>query len=847
MAPQYVFAGFARAAYCFEISIMNQIAQPPRARYPAILLALMLGCGGGANAAEANGTKVFQQEIQPLLAKYCYDCHGDGMNKGSLSLDRFKSDADLLSSHDLWLHVLKNLRANLMPPDKKPRPTDTERERIEQWIKTDVFQIDPKNPDPGRVTVRRLNRIEYRNTIQDLMGIDFNAEVEFPPDDSGFGFDNVGDALTLSPLHLEKFITAASEIVSRAVPTVSRVIKTNILSGADFDSASGPATGERMSFYKEATVSSKFTAKQPGRYRITVETGVRGNFDFDPGRCRVVFQIDDQEHFAEEYGWGESRKSDNPRVEHRYEVKWQPGEHVLSFALTPLVSTDKKVNSLDLRVTSVQIEGPLDREHWVKPYNYERFFPRDFPPETGTERAAYAREILQRFVTRAFRRPVDDRMLTRLVDLAQAAYGEPGQTFEAGVARAMVGVLASPRFLFRTEGPGLKRPGETYPLVDEYALASRLSYFFWSTMPDDELLRLAERGALRENLPAQVSRLLADRRSEALVRHFTGQWLQARDVESVSINARVVLGINMSRYPNGQRVEFDGELRRSMRGETEAVFAHIMREDRSVLELLDSDYTFLNSRLARHYGIEGVTGSEMRKVTLPKDSPRGGLLTQGTMLTVTSNPTRTSPVKRGLYILDNILGTPTPPPPPNVPDLEESKKDITDHEPTVRELMELHRSKPLCHSCHSRMDPLGMALENFNALGTWRDKEGEAPIDASGKLITGEPFKDVRDLKVTLKEKHRLDFYRCLTEKLMIYALGRGLEYYDTQAMDQIVARLDQHDGHFSHLLLGIIESAPFQKQREAAKIASASPTGNPAETKLQSAPGSAIVQGKTP
>jgi len=275
-----------------------------------------------------------------------------------------------------------------------------------------------------------------------------------------------------------------------------------------------------------------------------------------------------------------------------------------------------------------------------------------------------------------------------------------------------------------------------------------------------------------------------------------------------------------------------------------------MREDRSVLELLDCDYAFLNSRLAKQYGVGGVSGGEIRKVTLPKDSPRGGLLTQGTMLTVTSNPTRTSPVKRGHYILDNILGTPAPPAPPSVPDLEESRKEFKDREPTVRELMEIHRRKPLCSSCHSRMDPLGMALENFNALGIWREKEGDQPIDASGKLITGEAFTDIRDLKVTLKEKHRLDFYRCLTEKLLTYALGRGLEYYDTQTLDQIVDRLDKDEGRCSNLLLGIIESAPFQKQREPGRVTSAAPAKSyktAAETELQPAAASATLHAKTP
>jgi hypothetical protein len=422
----------------------------------------------------------------------------------------------------------------------------------------------------------------------------------------------------------------------------------------------------------------------------------------------------------------------------------------------------------------------------------------------------------------------------------------------------MIPLLASPKFLFRVEQVDPATARQKYPLIDEYALASRLSYFLWSTMPDDELLALADRHELRKHLDAQVRRMVNDQRSRALVENFVGQWLQVRDLDGININEQVVLARDrgedrererriqrfreLNAIPQDKRtpeqtselqqmieqrrrraqskdnVELNDELRRAMRDETQMDFDYVMRQDRSVLELVSSDYTFLNERLARHYGITNVVGHEMRRVELPADSPRGGVLTDGSILIVTSNPTRTSPVKRGLFILDNILGMPPPPPPANVPPLEASEKEFSDHQPTLRETLEMHRSKPLCSSCHNRMDPLGLALENFNALGMWRDSERGAAIDAAGKLISGETFQDIREVKQAIVNRHRLDFYRCLTEKLMTFAIGRGTEYYDTETVDRVVDRLDKQDGHFSALLMGLIESAPFQRTRNPAQ-----------------------------
>jgi mono/diheme cytochrome c family protein len=666
------------------------------------------------------GAAPFRREVAPLLAKYCSDCHGQGTATADVAFDQFTSDAQLLESRGLWWKALKQLRADLMPPQGEARPSSDEIRRIESWIKSAVFQIDPQNPDPGRVTVRRLNRVEYRNTIRDLLGVEYDTSGEFPADDTGYGFDNIGDVLTISPLLLEKYIAAAEAIV-----------------------------------------------KQADEKRL--------------------------------YGVGIAA------------TQQEAGE-------TPVL--------------------PKEAGGTPRPQIANRQF---------------AIDVLTSFAARALRRPPDAETVERLVRLAENIAGEPGRDLKDGIKRAITAILASPRFLFREEAIEPAPPG-MHPLIDEWSLASRLSYFLWSTMPDEELFRLANEHKLRENLPAQVQRMLADSRSKELIRQFTGQWLQARDIDSVDINAFAVIAGDRPADPELERrrarlrelrsrpfesltpeekadvdaareafragrervrqFELNGDLRRAMRSETEMLFAHILREDRSLLDLLECNYAFLNERLARHYGIEGVQGNDMRLVQLPAESPRGGILTQGTVLAVTSNPDRTSPVKRGLFILDNVLGTPSPPPPPNVPPLEDAAKRIAGRSPTLREQLELHRSEALCSSCHNRLDPLGLALEDFNALGMLRESRPERVIDTSGRLLTGESFRDIRELKHILATTRRLDFYRCLTEKLLIYALGRGLDYYDVFTVDQLVDRLNAEKGRASILISGIIESVPFQRRR---------------------------------
>jgi mono/diheme cytochrome c family protein len=834
---------------------------PSRAAWiaPALLLLAPLAPATAKAGDDAGAIDRFRETVEPILIDHCYGCHAGGIDKGGVAFDAFDSDEAVLADRELWAKALKNVRAGLMPPAGKPRPSAEEVATLADWVKRGALGLDPADPDPGRVTLRRLNRAEYAHTIRDLMGVEFLADVEFPPDDTGYGFDNIGDVLNVSPLLLEKYMQAAESIVAEAVPTVSRVVQTRTLRGRDFrpEDDGDDRRGDRLDFYKPAAVAAEVSVDREADYRLVVELEVDGDFNFDPGRCRVAFAADGAELLAEEFKWYDGKK-----FRYEFPLDWSPGEHRLALTLEPLTPVAQKKQKLDLRILAAKVEGPLAREHWVRPENFERFFHAD-DPGTPDGRRAYARDVLRRFATRAFRRPVDDRTVERLADIAEEIYSEPGRTVEEGIARAMVAVLASPRFLFRVEEVAPGEDGKPFPLIDEYALASRLSYFLWSTMPDDELFDLASRGELRANLKAQVDRMLADERADRFVENFTGQWLQARDLGSVPIDERVVLARdagedrelqkemeafrafieerNKDRRENRDAspedaqerrrrfredfklvfkppaVSLDGDLRRAMRRETELFFAEVVREDRSLLDLLDSDFTYANEKLAKLYGIPGVTGAEMRRVTLPEDSPRGGLLTQGTVLVVTSNPTRTSPVKRGLFLLDNFLGTPPPPPPPDIPQLESSEAEFQGREPTLREVLELHRSKTLCASCHARMDPLGLALEDFNAMGMFREAERGQPLDTAGRLITGEEFAGVGDLKRILREERREDFYRCLTEKLMTYALGRGPEPTDIETVDGIVDRLGREGGRSSALLMGVIESAPFQKRRAAA------------------------------
>jgi len=782
----------------------------------AALLCAVAGCVGrtksagqaaparpGPDAALAQ----FQRRILPILQAHCYDCHGDGESRANVAFDTLKTEAQILHNPELWLKVLKNTRAGLMPPPPKhARLPAAEQQTLDQWIEFAAFGVDPQRLDPGRVTLRRLNRSEYRNTIRDLMGVDYDTDVAFPADDVGYGFDTIGEVQSLSPMRMEKYLEAAQYIVNKAVPVTPRALTLQFATGKDFLTADGTKNGDPMNFYEPRTVSRHFQARTAGDYKVVVYAMVDGTAKPDKQHCYLSIKTDGREFFKQEYIWYDCEFYTDERL-----LKWDKGDHDITFDIKPVYLDLKQFAKMDYKILTVSVYGPLATNDWVNPPGYDRFFTRDLPPDGVAARRDYAREVLTRFATKAFRRPVSADTVEQLVDIAEKTYTVPGNSFETGVSRAMVAVLASPRFLFRVETAAPGAPDQPFADVDEYALASRLSYFLWSSMPDDELFQLAGAGRLRQNLAAQVRRMFADPRAHAFVENFAGQWLQSREVLQASINRPEIL----SREGVTTSEALTTAQREALKQEPEAYFDFVARSNRCVLEFLTSDYTFLNETLAKYYGVPNVTGPAMRRVTLPPADPRGGVLTMGGVLAVTSDPARTSPVKRGKWILENILGSPAPPPPPDVPALEEAVKKFQDHVPSQREALALHRQTPLCASCHNRMDPLGLALENFNALGLWRTNELKQPVDASGQLISGESFHDIRELKQILAGSHRTEFYRTLTEKLLTYALGRGLEYYDAPTVDKIVARLERENGQFSALLSGVIESAPFQERRQ--------------------------------
>ena len=546
-------------------------------------------------AADGAGAAQFRHGVQPLLQTYCYTCHSGAVKSGNVAFDQLASDPARPGNRKLFRRVLDNLRSGIMPPAGMPQPTAAEKEHIAQWIKGCVYGIDPADPDPGRVTVRRLNRAEYRNTIRDLIGVDYDTQTEFPPDEAGHGFDDLSDVLTISPLLMEKYLNAAQAIVSQAVPTAPRVEAETEIPGADFTGKDAdaptvkPGGSRSLSYYEPANVSHTVQVEHPGDYQLVLDMAANENYvdnKFDYNRCRLIFTADGQELFRKEF----NREGGKP-LHYAFDQTWKAGAHKLTFELQPLTPGVEQIRSLTMRINKVMLRGPKDAQYQVEPLRYRTFFPKPVP-DGSPERRAYARELLGGFTRRAFRRPVDAQTVDRLVGLAESVYTQPGQTFEAGVAQAMVAVLASPRFLFREEGVAAAQDHGRYALIDEYALASRLSYFLWSSMPDDELLRLADRGQLRKNLAAQVDRMLHDRRSEALIENFSGQWLQTRDIETVPINVGAVMARERDPAAMGQtgggqgrgygrpRFQFDGALRKALHREVDLYFGHVVRGDR---------------------------------------------------------------------------------------------------------------------------------------------------------------------------------------------------------------------------------------------------------------------------
>jgi hypothetical protein len=735
----------------------------------------------------------FSRKIQPLLQKYCYECHGEKAPQAGVDLTRYKSPRQVFEGRRQWTIVLEKIRAGEMPPeDAKATPSETEREELAAWVASALSRVDCRNrSQPGQVTLRRLTRYEYRNSVRDLTGIDYQPASDFPGDDTGYGFDNIGDVLSLPPILLEKYLAAAEQIAAKAIVAVEpgQTVDRRI-TGAAMKTEGGRTekTGASAKILlTNATLTESFEAPLAGMYEIRIQAAgdQAGN---DPPKMGLLIDGKQEKQF-------QVRNDREHPNEFSFKQRLREGKHTLGVAFLNDYYNEKAPNpkkrDRNLIVHSVQLTGPLNLTTRNLPDSHKRIITTE--PDAKITRRAASEKVVREFAGRAFRRPVTDAEVGRLVALTEQSRAD-GESFEQGIQLAVQAVLLSPSFLFKPEIDPPGGQGQPRNLTD-YEVATRLSYFLWSSAPDAELLaQCASKSLLVDrNRDQQVRRMLKDERTKALVENFVGQWLELRSLERRKPDA---VGFPM----------YNAQLAAAMRRETELFVWTILRDDLTVVELLSGNFTYVNEPLARLYGIKGVTGKEFQLVSTA-GTHRGGLLTQASFLTVTSNPNRTSPVKRGRFILDNFLGTPPPPPPPNVPELKETRL-----EGTLRQRLEEHRTNPICASCHNRMDPLGFALENYDAIGQWREVDGVERIDSSGKLPTGEEFKGPESLRKLLVSRKE-EFARCLTEKLLTYALGRGLEYEDQCAVDEIVKKARLADYRFSAIVLEIVRSDLFLKK----------------------------------
>ena len=780
---------------------------------------------GTAGAQPASATSAALESAaseRAVIDRYCVTCHSDRLQTGGLSLEGVDL-ADVAAHAEVWEKVVRKLRAGAMPPRPRPRPDAETHARLLATIETALDDAARANPDPGRTeTFRRLNRTEYQNAIRDLLALEIDVTALLPRDDAAFGFDNVNTG-GLSPTLMERYLAAArtvSELAvgSRAPAPDSRVVivpadrtQEDHVDGLPFGTRGGTVVEHVFPFDGEYEIQVRLQRNrnenvegltEPHEVELTLDGERLGLFTMEPS-TNMVIQAN-ATYYADE------------GIDNHLNVRLPvtAGPHRVGAAFikknSALLETTRQPYDAHFNmdrhprqqpaVRTVSIAGPFEPSGIGETPSRDRVFSCRPADDTAEEAEACAAAIVASLARRAYRRPVAFGDIEQLTGFYREGYAEGG--FEAGVETALRALLTSPEFLFRIErDPAGAEPGAAYR-VGDLELASRLSFFLWSSLPDDELIDVAAAGRLREAdvLRAQVRRMLADPRAATLTTNFASQWLHLRNLDAVTPDARA--------FP-----DFDDNLRQGFRTETQMLFRSVVDEDRSVTDLLTADYTFLNERVATHYGVPGIYGDHFRRVALPAGSPRAGVLGHGSILTVTSYATRTSPVLRGKWILENLLGTPPPPPPPNVPPLEESASstDVM----SMRERMVAHRQNPACAVCHRIMDPAGLSMENFDAIGRWRDAEGEggAAIDASGNLPGGEIFDGVAGLRRAVLDRPEV-FVGTVTEKLLIYALGRGIEPADGPAVRAIVDAASRDDYRFSSLILGIVESPPFQMRR---------------------------------
>ena len=746
-----------------------------------------------------------------FLENNCARCHNDEEWRGGWSLGGIDLHQPL-TYQEIWEKVVRKLRHRQMPPigAKKPRPNESAYTAMIDYLESSIDRAVADAPNPGRTeSLRRLNRTEYENAIRDLLALDIDATALLPHDESGHGFDNVnvGD---LSPALLDRYVSAAQKIARLAVGITHNKIDSHVVRvKADVTQEAhipGLPIGTR------GGVLIPFTFARDGQYDIRVwlmrdrNEAVEGLHE--PHELEIIldrqivatFTINPPEDVRD---YSQVDKHLNVRMSvtagpHDLGVTFPKRQSsLLETARQPLQAhfNMHRHPRLTPAVFQVSITGPYAAEGITDTPSRRQIFV-SYPSRVGEEDAS-AREILAVLMRRAYRRPVADTDVEGLMGFFRE--GRSGGSFDAGIERALSALLVSSEFLFRVEmDPAEAPPGSIYR-VSDIELASRLSFFLWSSIPDDKLLDAAVSGELSQpaNLAKQVRRMLNDARSYNLVSNFAGQWLHLRKLEGWRPDARL--------FP-----DVDDNLRQAFRTETELLIEYVLKQDKSVLELLDADYTFLNERLAKHYGISGVYGSHFRRVALESDRTRGGILRHGSILAVTSYATRTSPVIRGKWVLDNVFGAPPEPPPPDVPTLDEN---IVSASLPIKERLAQHQSRPECASCHKTIDPIGFALENFDAVGRWRDFEEGAPVDVSGSLPDGSRFDGVGGLEAALLRRPEL-FAQTLTEKLLTFALGRGVAYYDAPAVRKILRDAEGDGYRFSSLILGIVESAPFQMRR---------------------------------
>ena len=788
---------------------------------PALVgIAVLLAGGPAAGQAPPAGSDA-AATYRAVLDRYCVTCHNGRLRTAGLELD--SADLTNVSGRaELWEKVVRKLRGRDMPPPPRRRPPEAVYDGFAGWLEAALDAAAAAHPRPGRPALHRLNRTEYANAVRDLLALDVDVTTLLPPDDSTHGFDNIADALGVSPLLLESYVTAARKISRLAVanPAIPPSAETYV--GAHDETQDTHREGMPFGTRGGLRVTHHFPVDGEYEIRVRLERSqrddVRGLHEphelelaVDGGRVRL-FALDGGPHMYRQVvydGETPALTADDHLV---LRAPLTAGPHavtaafpVRSFGVSeslskPLLRSYPTPNSVAglPAVSRIVVTGPLAAAGRGDTPTRRRIFTCR-PATAEAAEAACAEQILAALARRAYRGLATDADVRELVGFYEAGRAAGG--FEAGIEAALWRLLASPKFLFRFEfDPPDAAPGAAYRIGD-LELASRLSFFLWSSIPDEPLLAAAERGELRRpgGLERQVRRMLADPRAAALVDNFAGQWLYLRNLQHIVPEPR--------RFRN-----FDNNLRRAFRRETELLFASIVAEDRSVLELLDADYTFVNERLARHYGIPGVRGSHFRRVAVT-DEHRRGLLGHGSILTVTSYANRTSPVLRGKWVLENLLGAPPPPPPADVPDLPE--EDGSGPGQTMRERLAAHRANPVCASCHATMDPIGFGLENFDAVGAWRQSENGAPIDASGTLPNGAVFEGPAELRAALLARPEA-FARALTVKLATYALGRGVEPFDAPAIRAILAEAAGSGYTFSSLVLGIVESVPF-RMREAA------------------------------